>query len=171
MLMSEDTRYSYNEYVKMMYQKGYYVGPYYINLMSDEVYCIENRILIVPAYVEGEDKVYVFTGMSQKATTLSEPTEFKLYLEDTDGHEFRDGDNVMLSLVRPNDVVNLYTRNYATWKFGVMFDKGVHLDPDKYLMFRAQKEIGTFDIDIINVDLFRHKKKVERKYDRMMWLE
>jgi hypothetical protein len=152
MLMSEDTRYSYNEYVKMMYQKGYYVGPYYINLMSDEVYCIENRILIVPAYVEGEDKVYVFTGMSQKATTLSEPTEFKLYLEDTDGHEFRDGDNVMLSLVRPNDVVNLYTRNYATWKFGVMFDKGVHLD-------------------IINVDLFRHKKKVERKYDRMMWLE
>ena len=169
--MSRDTSYSYDEYVKMMYQKGYYVSPYYISLMSDEVYCIENRILIVPANIEGEDKVYVFTGMSQKVTTMSEPTEFKLYLEDVHGHEFRDGDNIMLSLIRPNDMVNLYTRNYAKWKFGVMFDQGVHLDPDKYLMFQAQKEIGTFDIDIINVDLFKHKKKVERKYDRMMWLD
>lgn len=171
MLTSGDAHYSYDEYVKMMYQKGYYVSPYYINLMSDEVYCIENRILIVPAYVEGEDKVYVFTGTSQKVTILSEPTEFKLYLEDIEGHEFRDGDNIMLSLVMPNDVVNLYTRNYATWKFGIIFDRGVHLDPDKYLMFQAQKEIGTFDIDIINVDLFKHKRKIERKDDRMMWLE
>jgi hypothetical protein len=171
--MNGDTRYSYLEYVKMMYQKGYYVSPYYINLMSDEVYYIENRILIVPTNIEGEDKVYVFTGISQKMTTMSEPTEFKLYLEDTHGHEFRDDDNIMLSLIsliRPN-IVNLYTRNYATWKFGVMFDKGVYLDPDKYLMFQAQKEIGIFDIDIVNIDLFKHKIKVERKYDRMMWLD
>lgn len=169
--MSGDLRYTYDEYVKMMYQKGYYVSPYHINLMSDEVYYVDNKILIVPAYMEGENKVYVFTGKSQKTTILSEPTEFKLYLEDINGLEFKDSDNIMLSLVKPNDMVNLYTRNYATWKFGVMFDKGIHLDPDKYLIFQVQKEIGTFDIDIINVDLFRHKKKVERKDDRMMWLD
>ena len=168
--MSGDTRYSYDEYVKMMYQKGYYVSPYYINLMSEEVYCIDNKILIVPAYIEGEDKVYVFTGTSQKVATLSEPTGFVLYLEDIEGCEFRDNDNIMLSMVRPNDVVNLYTRNYAAWKFGLTFDKGIHLDPDKYLMFQAQKEIGIFDIDVRNVDLFRHKKKAEREY-RMMWLD
>lgn len=161
----------YDEYVKIMYQKGYYVSPYYINLTSDEVYCIGNKILIIPAYIEGEDKVYVFAGISQKATMLSEPTEFKLYLEDIDGIEFKDNDNIMLSLIKPNDVVNLYTRNYTTWKFGVMFDKGISLDPDKYLMFQTQKEIGKFDIDIINVDLFKHKRRVERKHDRMMWLE
>ena len=168
--MSGDTRYSYDEYVKMMYKKGYYVSPYYINLMSEEVYCIDNKILIVPAYIEGEDKVYVFTGTSQKVATLSEPTGFVLYLEDIEGCEFRDSDNIMLSMVRPNDVVNLYTRNYAAWKFGLTFDKGIHLDPDKYLMFQAQKEIGIFDIDVRNVDLFRHKKKAEREY-RMMWLD
>ena len=171
MLTSGDTGYSYGEYVKMMYQKGYYVSPYYISLMSDEVYCIENKILIVPAYEEGEDKVYVFTGISQKVATMSEPTEFKLYIEDINGAEFKDRDNIMLSLIKSNDVVNLYTRNYATWKFGIMFDKGIHLDPDKYLIFQAQKEIGTFDIDIINVDLFKQKKKVKRKDDRMMWLD
>ena len=171
MYISGDTRYSYDEYVKMMYQKGYYVSPYYINLMSDEVYCVDNKILIVPVYVEGEDKVYVFTGISQKATILSEPTEFKLYLEDIDGLEFKDSDYIMLSLVTANDVMNLYTRNYATWKFGITFDKGIHLDPDKYLIFQAQKEIGTFDIDIVNVDLFKYKRKLERKDDRMMWLE
>jgi hypothetical protein len=169
--MSGDTRYSYDEYVKMMYQKGYYVSPYYINLTSDEVYCIGNKILIVPSNIEGEDKVYVFTGISQKTTTLSEPTEFKLYLEDIDGLEFKDSDNIMLSLVRPNDIVNLYTRNYATWKFGVMFDNGVHLGPDKYLMFQTQKDICKFDIDIYNVDLFEHKINVVRKDDMMMWLE
>lgn len=168
--MSKDHRYSYDEYVKIMYQKGYYVSPYHINLMNDEVFCIDNRILIVPTYIEEEDKFYVFTGISQKATMLSEPTEFKLYLEDAQG-EFRDNDNIMLSLVRPNDIVNLYTRNYATWKFGVIFDNGIHLDPGKYLMFQAQKEICIFNIDITNVDLFKHNRKVERKYDRMMWLE
>ena len=169
--MSGDPRYYYDEYVKMMYKKGYYVSPYCINLMSDEVYCIDNKILIIPTYVEGEDKVYVFTGTSQKLTTLSEPTEFVLYLEDINGLEFRDSDNIMLSMVKPNDVVNLYTRNYATWKFGLTFDNGIHLDPDKYLMFQVQKEICKFDIDIYNVDLFRHKTKVEREYDRMLWLE
>ena len=168
--MNGDPHFSYGEYVKMMYQKGYYVSPYYINIMSDEVYCVDNKILIVPAYIEGEDKVYVFTGTSQKITTLSESTEFILYLEDTEGREFRDGDNIMLSLARPNDVVNLYTRNYATWKFGLIFDSGIHLDPDKYLIFQVQKEIGIFDIDVRNVDLFRHKRKVERS-DRMIWLE
>lgn len=171
MFMSEDTLYSYDQYVKMMYQKGYYVSPYYISLMSDEVYYVDSKILIVPIYVEGEDNVYVFTGASQKAAILSEPTKFKLYLEDINGLEFNDRDNIMLSLIKPKDVMNLYTRNYATWKFGITFDKGIHLDPDKYLMFQAQKEIGTFDIDIINVDLFKYKKKVERKDDRMMWLD
>lgn len=169
--MSGDNRYYYSEYVKVMYQKGYYVSPYYINLVSDEVYCIGNKIIIVPLNIEGEDKVYVFTGISQKATTLSEPTEFKLYLEDVDGLEFKDNDNIMLSLVRPNDVVNLYTRNYATWKFGLTFDKGIHLDPDKYLIFQAQKEIHKFDINIYNVDLFEYKRNVKSKDDRMMWLE
>ncbi len=171
MLINGDARYSYEQYVKMMYQKGYYVSPYYISLMSDEVYYVDNRILIVPANVDGEDKVYVFTGTSQKSTINSEPTEFMLYIEDINGLEFKDGDNIMLSLVKPNGVVNLFTRNYATWKFGITFDKGISLDPDKYLMFQAQKEIGVFDIDIIDVDLFRRKKKVERKNDRMMWLE
>lgn len=163
--------YSYGEYVSIMYQKGYYVERYSIGLMSDEVYYIDNKILIVPAYVEREDKVYVFTGTLQKIAIIGEPTEFKLYLEDINGLEFKDSDNIMLSLVNTNDVVNLYTRNYATWKFGVVFDKGIYLDPDKYLMFQTQKDIGTFDIDIINVDLFRHKKKVEREHDRMMWLD
>lgn len=169
--MSGDHSYSYDEYVKIMYQKGYYVSPYHINLLSDEIYCIENRILIVPDYIEGEDKVYIFTGRSQKMSMLSEPTEFKLYLKDVHDHEFMDTDNIMLSLIRPKDVINLYTRNYATWKFGVMFDNGIHLDSDKYLMFQAQKEIGAFDVDITNVDLFKYKRKVERKGDRMMWLE
>ena len=168
--MSGDPRYSYGEYVKMMYQKGYYVSPYYINIMSDEVYFVDNKILVVP-YIDGEDKVYVFTGASQKIITLSDPTEFVLYLEDVEGREFRDSDNIMLSLVLQNDVVNLYTRNYAAWKFGLTFDKGIHLDPDKYLMFQTQKEIGIFDIDVRNVDLFRHKKKIDRKSDRMMWLD
>ena len=168
--MSGDPRYSYGEYVKMMYQKGYYVSPYYINIMSDEVYFVDNKILIVP-YIDGEDKVYVFTGASQKIITLSDPTEFVLYLEDVEGREFRDSDNIMLSLVLQNDVVNLYTRNYAAWKFGLTFDKGIHLDHDKYLMFQTQKEIGIFDIDVRNVDLFRHKKKIDRKSDRMMWLD
>ena len=168
--MNGDTRYSYGEYVKIMYQKGYYVSPYYINIMSDEIYYVDNKILIIPVNTEEEDNVYVFTGASQKITTLSEPTEFVLYLEDAEGSEFRDGDNIMLSLIRPNDVINLYTRNYAAWKFGLTFDKGIHLDPDKYLMFQAQKDIGKFDIDIHNVDLFRHKK-IKRNCDRMMWLD
>ena len=171
MFMSGDPRYTYDEYVKMMYQKGYYVERYHIYLMSDEVYYIDHRILIVPAYVEGEDKVYVFTGKSQKVITLSDPTEFTLYLEDINGLEFKDSDNVMLSVVKPNDIVNLYTRNYAAWKFGLTFDRGVNLDPDKYLMFQTQKEIGTFDIDIRNVDLFRNNRKVEREHDRMMWID
>lgn len=169
--MSGDNHYSYGEYVKMMYQKGYYVNHYYINLMSDEVHCVGNKIFIIPYNIEGEDKIYVFTGISQKATTLSEPTGFKLYLEDIDGLEFRDNDNIMLSLVRPNDVVDLYTRNYAAWKFGLTFDRGIQLDSDKCLMFQTQKEISKFDIDIYNVDLFEYKIKVEKKDDRMVWLE
>ena len=171
MFMSRDPRYSYDEYIKMMYQKGYYVERYHIHLMSDEIYYVGNKILVVPTNIEGEDKVYVFTGISQKMMTLSEPTKFILYLEDINGLEFKDSDNIMLSLVKPKDVENLYTRNYATWKFGLTFDKGIHLDPDKYLMFQTQKEICKFDIDIYNVDLFRHKTKVEREYDRMMWMD
>lgn len=172
MYMNEYAHYSYGEYIKLMYQKGYYVSPYYIDIMSDEVYCIENKIFIVPTYIEKEeDKIYVFTGISQKEMTISNPTEFILYLEDIEGREFRDEDNIMMSLVRGNDIKNLYTRNYATWKFGVEFDKGIHLDHDRCLIFQTQKEIGKFNIDIRNIDLFRYYKKIENKIDRMMWLE
>jgi hypothetical protein len=168
--MSGDN-YSYGEYVKMMYQKGFYVRPYYINLMSDEVYCIGNKIFIIPFNIEGEDKVYVFTGTSQKATILSGSTKFRLYLEDIDSLEFKDNDNIMLSMIKPNNIVDLYTRNYATWKFGLSFDKGIQLDPDKCLMFQTQKEIQKFEVDIQNIDLFEHKINTEIKDDRMMWLE
>lgn len=161
----------YSEYVKMMYQKGYYVSPYHIHLISSEVYCIGNNIIIVPSDIEGEDKIYVFTGASQKVATLSNPTEFRLYLEDVHGSEFKGDDNIMLSLARPNSIVNLYTRNYATWKFGLTFDKGIHLDSDKYLIFQAQKEIHKFDIDICDIDLFEYKRKIKRNDDRMMWLD
>lgn len=163
--------YSYSEYVGIMYQKGYYVERYNIGIMSDEVYNIDNKILIVPEDVEREDKIYVFTGTSQKMTIIGDPTEFKLYLEDKNGSEFKDSDNIMMSLVNTKEVTNLYTRNYATWKFGVTFDTGIRLDSNKYLMFQTQKDIGVFDIDIINVDLFRHKKRIGRTYNRMMWLD
>ncbi len=167
----DNARYSYDEYVKIMYQKGFYVGPYNINITSHEVYCIDNKILIVPIMLDSEIAVYVFTGTIQKMTIMSEATEFRLtYIEDKEGNEFKDSDNIMLSIVKPKDVVNLYTRNYATWKFGVKFEKGIHLEQDKYLMFQAQKDIGKFDIEIDNIDLFKYKNR-ERKYERMMWLD
>lgn len=170
--MSEYNIYSYDEYVRLMYQKGFYVSPYNINITSHEVYCVDNKIFIVPICLDSEIVVYVFTGTIQKMAILSEPTEFRLpYIEDTEGNEFKDSDNIMLSLIKPNDIVNLYTRNYASWKFRVSFDRGIHLEQDKYLMFQAQKDIGKFDIDIDNIDLFKHKNKVERKHERMIWLD
>lgn len=168
----DNTHYSYDEYVRLMYLKGYYVSPYNINIKSREVHYLENKIFIVPIALDGENVVYVFTGKIQKIRMLSEATEFRLiYVEDKEGNEFKDNDNIMLSLVKPNGIVNLYTRNYATWKFGVKFDNGIHLEQDKYLIFQAQKDIGKFEIEIDNIDLFKYKNKTEKKHERMLWLD
>lgn len=127
-------------------------------------------IVRLPIALNGENVTYVFTGKTQKIAMCSEPTEFKLYLEDDQGKEFKDDDNIMMSIIRPKDTVNLFTRNYATWKYGISFEIGVHIEQDKYLMFQSQKEIGKFDIEINNIDLFKRKNKIERKNERMMWL-
>lgn len=161
----------YSEFVKTMFQNGFYVEKYSIGLMSYEVVCDNNKIVIVPAPFNDEDAVYVFTGTMQKDKILSGPTEYRLYLEDTSGKEFRDDDLIMMSLIKNDNLANLYTRNYPSWRFGVTFEKGIRLDPEKYIVFQAQKEIGSFDIDITNVDLFRRKNKVEKKEDRMMWID
>lgn len=169
--MTKSVIYLYDEYIKLMYQKGFYIYDHNIDLMSHEIYSIDNKIFILPIALNGENVTYVFTGTSQKIATCGEPTEFRLYLEDAQGKEFKDDDNIMMSLVRPKDCKNLYTRNYATWKYGVSFETGIHLEQDKYLMFQTQKEIGKFDIEINNVDLFKRKNKTERKNERMMWLD
>lgn len=168
---ARDARYPYDEYVKQMYQKGYYVYHYSIDTMSHEVYSVDNKILILPIALDGENVTYVFTGIKQKLATYSDPTEFKLYLEDDKGNEFKDNDNIMMSLIRPDDTIDLFTRGYASWKYGISFERGVHLEQDKYLMFQTQKDIGKFDIEICNVDLFRRKNKIEKRHQRMMWLD
>lgn len=165
----------YSEFVRYLYERGFYVERYNINLTSYEVYYIDNKILIIPIIPPGEDAIYVFTGISQKTKIMGEPTEFRLYLEDSEKKEFRDDDNIMMSIVRTDgtrhDTHNLYTRNYAAWKFGLKFDRGIELNSEKYLMFQMQKEIGRFDIDIIGIDLFRKKYRIEIKDDRMTWLD
>ncbi len=169
--MAKNVIYSYDEYIKLMYQKGFYIYDHNIDIMSHEIYSIENRIFILPVALNGEDVTYVFTGRNQKISMLSEPTEFRLYLEDDRGCEFEDSDNIMMSIIIQKGCKNLYTRNYATWKYGVSFETGVHLEQDKYLMFQTQKDIGKFDIEINNVDLFKRKNRPERKNERMMWIE
>lgn len=156
-----------------MYERGFYVQSYNINTMSDEVSCIENKILIHPIILEEDIYVYVFTGDIQKRIIPSEITEFKLYLEDEKG-EFKDNDNIMLSVCKLNDTpVDLYTRSYAQWKFGVSFDKGINMDSERFLMFQTQKEILKFDIDISNIDLFvyRQRRKRESFNSEMTWLD
>lgn len=162
----------YGQYVGMMYEKGYYVTDYSITTMSDEVSCFGNKILINPI-ISGNDRfVYIFTGLSQKKIIPSEITEFKLYLEDEKG-EFRDNDNVMLSVGILNDSpIDLYTRSYAQLKFGVQFDRGIYMESERFLVFQAQKEIVKFNIEINNIDLFiyKHKRKREDFNNDMTWV-
>ena len=161
----------YSDFVKMMYENGFYVEKITIGLMSYEVVCDYNKIVIVPAPFNGEETTYVFTGTLQKAKMLSEPTEYRLYLEDILGKEFREDDLIMMSIVKDGHPTNLYTRNYPLWRFGIKFEKGIILDSKKYIMFQTQKEIGSFDIDIISVDLFKRGHKTEKREDRMMWID
>jgi len=163
----------YSELVKYLYEKGFYVEKYNINLASYEILCDYNKIIVVPISTNEEETIYIFTGTAQKDRILSSPTEFRLTLFDKNGKEFRDDDLVMLSVVRieSENIRNLYTRSYAQWRFGQTFEKGIQLDPEKYLMFQAQKEIGRFDIDIRNIDLFKRKNKIEMGEDRMVWID
>lgn len=163
----------YGQYVGMMYEKGYFVKDYSITITSDEVSCLGNKIIIRPIVSDDDRFVYIFTGAVQKKIIPSEITEFRLYLEDERG-EFKDNDKIMLSVSSPNNnLVDLYTRSYAQWKFGVQFDKGIHMESDRFLVFQAQKEIVKFGIDIDNIDLFvyKHKKKREDFNTDMTWVD
>jgi hypothetical protein len=168
--MQDEIRFSYEEYVKQMYQNGFYLYSYSINLMSKEISSYGNRIFISPDTTEAS-VTYVFTGVRQKLAINSEPTLFKLYLEEENGAEFKDEDNIMMSIVKPKGIKNLFTRNYATWKYGISFDMGINIEKE-YVMFQAQKNIEKFDIEIYNIDLFKKKnKKVESRNQKMIWLE
>lgn len=173
--MSTESQHQYGDYVKMMYEEGFYVEQHNINLTNCDALCDYNKIVMVPISLDSEDTVYVLTGILQKAKTLSESTEFRLSLFDAKGNEFKDDDNIMLSIVKIDNAeektYNLYTRSYASWKFGLKIEKGIELNSEKYLIFQTQKELGKFDIDITNVDLFRRKNKIENKTRRMMWLD
>ncbi len=163
----------YSKYVGMMYERGYYVSDYSINITSDEVSCFENKILIAPIISENDKFIYVFTGGVQKRIIQSDITEFRLYLEDEKG-EFKDNDNIMLSIGRlDNSPIDLYTRSYAQWKFGIQFDRGINMDSDRFLIFQTQKEIVKFDISIDNIDLFVHRNKDKKKYlgKEMIWID
>ena len=163
----------YSKYTGIMYERGFYVQSYNINTMSDEVSCIENKILIRPIILDEDIYVYVFTGAIQKRIIPSEITEFRLYLEDEKG-EFKDIDNIMLSICKLNDSpVDLYTRSYAQWKFGVSFEKGINIDSERFLIFQTQKEILKFDVDISNIDLFVYKQRRKRESfsSEMTWLD
>ena len=133
--MEED----YSQYVGMMYNIGFYVRPHDIHVISEEVSCSKNKIYINPIISENDKYVYIFTGNSQKKIIQSGVTEFKLYLEDENG-EFKDNDNIMLSVCKLNDIpVDLYTISYSQLKFGVIFDRSIHLNSDKFLIFQSQK--------------------------------
>lgn len=163
----------YSEYVGMMYEMGYYVQQYDIYTISDEVSCSGNKILISPMIYDDDKFVYIFTGTIQKRIIPSDITEFRLYLEDDKG-EFKDNDNIMLSVMKFNESpIDLFTRSYAQWKFGVQFDKGIHMDSDRHLIFQAQKEIAKFDIEINNIDLFvnKHKRRREDYDNEMKWID
>jgi len=163
----------YGKYVGMMYERGYYVQQYDICTISEEVSCFGNKILISHIISDNDKYVYIFTGATQKRIIPSEITEFKLSLEDGKG-EFKDNDNLMLSVCSINNVpIDLFTRSYAQWKFGVSFDKGIHMDSDKFLILQAQKEITKFDLEINNIDLFVHKHKRNREdfNNEMAWID
>jgi hypothetical protein len=163
----------YGQYVGMMYERGYYVSNYSINITSEEISCFGNKIFINPLTSESDKFVYIFTGGSQKRTIPGYVTEFRLYLESEKG-EFEDNDNIMLSVKKLNDTpIDLYTRSYAQWKFGVQFDKGIHMDSERVLIFKAQKEITRFDINIDDIDLFtnRHKEEKECFNREMTWID
>lgn len=166
----EENQPEYSQFVRLMYQKGFYVYQYNIDLTSYEVYFFDNKICIIPIAPVDEDIRYVFTGTSQKTKILSKPTEFSLYLEDDHGKEFEDHDHIMLSIVKDSNIENLFTRNYSSWRFGLTFNKGIHLDSDRYLILQSHKNIGLFDIDIKNIDLFK-KKIIDNRSDKMMWLD
>jgi hypothetical protein len=163
----------YGQYVGTMYEKGYYVIDYSITITSDEVSCFGNKILINPIISENDRFVYIFTGVAQKKIIPGEITEFKLYLEDGKG-EFKDNDNIMLSVGVINGTpIDLYTRSYSQWKFGVQFDKGIYMESERFLIFQAQKEIIKFDVEINNIDLFvyKYKKKSDDFNRDMMWID
>ena len=163
----------YSRYVGLMYERGYYVRTYNICTISEEVSLSRNKIILTPI-ISGDDRfVYIFTGIDQKKLISSDITEFLLYLEDENG-EFKDYDNIMLSVIRSNDPpIDLYTRSYAQWKFGVQFDKGVHMDSDRRLIFQTQKEIKKFNIEINDIDLFfyKHKRRKEDFSSEMKWID
>lgn len=164
----------YSEFVKTLYERGYYVERYTIDLMNDEVSNIDNKIFIIPTIQRaGEDIIYVFTGTLQKIRTIGEATLFTLFLVDDKGQEYKDDDKIMLSIGRQSTgkISSLYTRNYAEWKFGTTFEKGISIDGDKFLIFQTQKSIGRFNINIYNVDLFKHKNTKEPLGDGMKWVE
>ena len=162
----------YCDFVRLMYQHGFYVTSYNIDLMSEEVSCVGNKIIISPIISNDEKFTYVFTGKVQKQKILGEPTKFKLYLEDVIGNEFKDKDNIMVSIVKTNSTPSdLYTRPYGQWKFGVTFDNGIYLDEDNYLIFQTIKEIGKFDMEINDIDLFIYKPRKDIRIENMMWLD
>lgn len=163
----------YGQYVGTMYEKGYHVVDYSITIMSDEVSCFGNKIMINPKISDNDRFVYIFTGVSQKKIIPNDITEFKLYLEDEKG-EFKDNDNIMLSVGILNGTpIDLYTRSYAQWKFGIQFDKGIYMESERFLIFQAQKEIVKFDLEINNVDLFVYKYRIKKEdFNRdMMWID
>jgi hypothetical protein len=163
----------YGQYVCTMYERGYYVINYSITIMSDEVSCLGNKIMIKPTISDNDRFVYIFTGISQKKFTPNDMTDFRLYLEDEKG-EFKDNDNIMLSIGVQNGIpIDLYTRSYAQWKFGIQFDKGIYVEQERFLIFQAQKEIVKFDIEINNVDLFiyKYRRKKEDSNVDMMWID
>lgn len=163
----------YGRYVGTMYERGYYVQKYDIYTISEEVSCFGNKIIISPIICDNDKYVYIFTGISQKKIIPGDVTEFKLYLEDGKG-EFRDNDNLMLSICNCNSApIDLFTRSYAQWKFGVSFDRGIHMDSDKFIVLQAQKEIIKFDIEINNIDLFiyRHRRRKEDFNKDMIWVD
>jgi hypothetical protein len=47
------------------------------------------------------------------------------------------------------------------------------MESQRFLIFRAQKEIVKFDIEINNIDLFvyKHKRKREDFNNDMMWVD
>lgn len=160
--MSMD-KFAYSEYVALRYEQGYYVFPHNIDITSEEISCIQNRIIIRPMISDNEDMIYVFTGSMQKENHI---TEFILYLEDENGYEFDASDNIKITLINSvdgnNEGTDILRRHYYFWKLGVQFDRGVTIDKSKSLILETNKQIGKFDIEIRNIDLFKKRTKDRR---------